>query len=81
MAQPANDSVRTKKPAETTRKRPRSSPVEPPEDATEAVMGLDMVLVDAARGPLRRLVPPRRDGAALRILAGPATAHRREASG
>ena len=33
-------------------------PVEPPEDATEAVMGLDMVLVDAARGPLRRLIPP-----------------------
>jgi polyhydroxyalkanoate synthase len=33
---------------------------DPPEDATEAVMGLDMVLVDGARGPLRRLVPPAR---------------------
>jgi polyhydroxyalkanoate synthase len=40
-------------------------PVEPPEDATEAVMGLDMVLVDAARGPLRRLIPPA--GTALRL--------------
>src|SRR4051812_49732031 len=29
-------------------------------EATEAVMGLDMVLVDGARGPLRRLVPPAR---------------------
>ena len=28
-------------------------------------MGLDMVLVDAARGPLRRLVPPA--GTALRF--------------
>ena len=26
--------------------------------ATEAVMGLDMLLVDAAQGPLRRLIPP-----------------------
>ena len=31
---------------------------DPPEDATEAVMGLDMLLVDAARGPLRRMIPP-----------------------
>ena len=45
MAQPAAD-------------KRRSTPAEPPEDASEAVMGLDMVLVDAARGPLRRLVPP-----------------------
>jgi polyhydroxyalkanoate synthase len=29
-----------------------------PEAATEAMTGLDMVLVDGARGPLRRLVPP-----------------------
>jgi polyhydroxyalkanoate synthase len=34
-------------------------------EAAEAVMGLDMVLVDAARGPLRRLVPPA--GTALRF--------------
>ena len=34
-------------------------------DAAEAVTGLDMLLVDAARGPLRRLVPPA--GTALRF--------------
>jgi polyhydroxyalkanoate synthase len=33
---------------------------DPPQDATDAVTGLDMVLVDGARGPLRRLVPPAR---------------------
>ncbi|GAA3156886.1 class II poly(R)-hydroxyalkanoic acid synthase [Blastococcus jejuensis] len=38
---------------------------EPPDDATEAVMGLDMLLVDAARGPLRRMIPPA--GTALRF--------------
>jgi polyhydroxyalkanoate synthase len=65
MAQPASDTVRTKKPAQTSRKRAAAGPPEPPEDATEAVMGLDMVLVDAARGPLRRLVPPA--GTALRF--------------
>ncbi|HEY0509043.1 MAG TPA: poly(3-hydroxyalkanoate) polymerase, partial [Blastococcus sp.] len=55
MAQPATEHA----PAEA---RPRRSagPAEPPEDATEAVMGLDMVLVDAAQGPLRRFVPPLR---------------------
>jgi polyhydroxyalkanoate synthase len=31
---------------------------EVPEGAADAAMGLDMVLVDAARGPLRRMVPP-----------------------
>ncbi|MGY1651167.1 PHA/PHB synthase family protein [Geodermatophilus sp. SYSU D01119] len=35
------------------------------EQAGEAVMGLDMVLVDAARGPLRRMVPPVRTLGAL----------------
>ncbi|SFP02029.1 polyhydroxyalkanoate synthase [Geodermatophilus dictyosporus] len=30
------------------------------EQAGDAVLGLDMVLVDAARGPLRRMVPPAR---------------------
>jgi class II poly(R)-hydroxyalkanoic acid synthase len=35
------------------------------QDAGEAVMGLDMLLVDGARGPLRRLVPPGRT--ALRL--------------
>ena len=29
-----------------------------PEEAAEAAMGLDMLLVDAARGPLRRMIPP-----------------------
>ncbi len=28
------------------------------QDAGEAVMGLDMLLVDGARGPLRRMIPP-----------------------
>jgi polyhydroxyalkanoate synthase len=41
------------------------SPAGQADDAAEAVMGLDMVLVDAARGPLRRLVPPA--GTALRF--------------
>jgi polyhydroxyalkanoate synthase len=41
-----------------------SGPADPPE-AAEAVMGLDMLLVDAARGPLRRMVPPA--GTALRF--------------
>jgi polyhydroxyalkanoate synthase len=34
-------------------------------EAAEAVMGLDMLLVDAAQGPLRRLIPPA--GTALRF--------------
>ena len=34
-------------------------------EAAEAVMGLDMILVDAARGPVRRLIPPA--GTALRF--------------
>jgi polyhydroxyalkanoate synthase len=65
MAQPTATTARPKKAATTTPKRAATSPAEPPEDATEAVMGLDMVLVDAARGPLRRLVPPA--GTALRF--------------
>jgi polyhydroxyalkanoate synthase len=65
MAQPATESVRTKKPAATAPKRPSAAAAEPSEDASEAVMGLDMLLVDAARGPLRRLVPPA--GTALRF--------------
>src|SRR5690242_10904894 len=56
MAQPAT-TARPKKAAKATPKR-AAGPAEGSEDATEAVMGLDMVLVDAARGPLRRLVPP-----------------------
>src|SRR3954453_15255260 len=48
--------------AEQPTEKPRSAPPsqEPPPEASEAVMGLDMVLVDGARGPLRRLVPPAR---------------------
>src|SRR3954469_8246217 len=70
MAQPATDAPRknktdARKPPAATPERSRRSPAEPPEDATEAVMGLDMVLVDAARGPLRRMVPPA--GTALRF--------------
>src|SRR3954468_19994980 len=70
MAQPATETARSKKPAArqppaAAQERSGRSPAEPPEDATEAVTGLDMVLVDAARGPLRRLVPPA--GTALRF--------------
>jgi polyhydroxyalkanoate synthase subunit PhaC len=54
MAQPAPDRDRTKPADRATTDRP----AEPPEEAAEAAVGLDMVLVDAARGPLRRLVPP-----------------------
>src|SRR3954470_14293921 len=43
-------------------------PPDPAEDAADAVSGgLDMVLVDAARGPLRRLVPPA--GTGLRFVS------------
>ncbi|WP_324274596.1 hypothetical protein [Blastococcus brunescens] len=66
MAQPATDPAPPEKAAEKAAppKAASGRPADPPEDATEAVMGLDMVLVDAARGPLRRLVPPpaRRSG-------------------
>jgi len=62
MAQPATDP-----PAPKTDSPDR--PADPPNEATEAVMGLDMLLIDAAQGPLRRLVPPAstvlRFGAAL----------------
>jgi polyhydroxyalkanoate synthase len=77
MAQPATEHA-SATPAEA---RPRRSagPAEPPEDATEAVMGLDMVLVDAAQGSLRRFVPPLRTtlhfGSAL--ARRPATVARR----
>jgi len=55
MAQPATDRDRAK-PAGA---RPTAGrPADPPDEAADAVMGLDMVLVDAARGPLRRMVPP-----------------------
>ncbi|MBB3085097.1 PHA/PHB synthase family protein [Geodermatophilus sabuli] len=43
----------------------------PTQDAGDAVMGLDMLLVDGARGPLRRMIPPARTTLALgRALAG-----------
>jgi class II poly(R)-hydroxyalkanoic acid synthase len=41
-----------------TRERIDTGPSQAPEAAAEAMTGLDMVLVDGARGPLRRLVPP-----------------------
>src|SRR3954453_19589940 len=46
--------------AERPSATPPAASQEPPPEAAEAVMGLDMVLVDGARGPLRRLVPPAR---------------------
>src|SRR5690349_66546 len=66
MAQPATDSRPKKRAARKATpgdqqpdgRRPGEGPAAPSEDATEAVTGLDMVLVDAARGPLCRLVPP-----------------------
>jgi polyhydroxyalkanoate synthase len=65
MAQPAATTTRPKKAAKAAPTSPGPGPAETPDAATEAVMGLDMVLVDAARGPLRRLVPPA--GTALRF--------------
>jgi polyhydroxyalkanoate synthase len=57
--------------AEPERAAAGRSAADPPEEATEAVLGLDMVLVDGARGPLRRLVPPARTTARFaRALAG-----------
>jgi polyhydroxyalkanoate synthase len=68
MAQPATDRSnpesrkhsprKSAKAASTATETAPGRPADPPEEAAEAVMGLDMVLVDAARGPLRRLVPP-----------------------
>ncbi|MGY1718447.1 PHA/PHB synthase family protein [Blastococcus sp. SYSU DS0552] len=64
MAQPATEPDRTA--STPTAGRPESDlPAGTPEQAAEAATGLDMVLVDAARGPLRRLVPPA--GTALRF--------------
>jgi polyhydroxyalkanoate synthase len=72
MAQPTTGTARPKpvdsgKRADPAPAKPASSkqPVDPPQDVSEAVTGLDMVLVDAAQGPLRRLVPPA--GTALRF--------------
>ncbi|MGK5111116.1 PHA/PHB synthase family protein [Geodermatophilus sp. CPCC 205506] len=45
------------------------------QDAGEAVMGLDMLLVDGARGPLRRMIPPAR----TMLRLGGALARRRDA--
>src|SRR4051794_34343725 len=67
MAQPATDSRPTKASGRAAAQPRPSRPADPPEEAAEAVMGLDLVLVDAARGPLRRLVPPA--GTALRLAS------------
>jgi polyhydroxyalkanoate synthase len=56
MAQPATDPTAQQEKKTEARASGRSAA--PPEEAAEAVSGLDMVLLDAARGPLRRLVPP-----------------------
>jgi polyhydroxyalkanoate synthase subunit PhaC len=71
MTQPAPGGTRPRKSnprkASTRRAAPQPEPeraaagrpaTDPPEEAGDAVVGLDMVLVDGARGPLRRLVPP-----------------------
>src|SRR3954454_12763097 len=79
MAQPATDPTTPttdkapeaapdtpRKPADLDAQKPAPGrPADPPEEATEVGLPLDMVLVDAARGPLRRLVPPA--GTALRF--------------
>ena len=71
MAQPATGGDRSG----PSRSAPKGTPAEPPEEAADAVTGLDMVLVDAARGPLRRMVPPVgtavRFGSALARQPGP----------
>jgi class II poly(R)-hydroxyalkanoic acid synthase len=58
-----------------TRQRIDTGPGEAPEAAADAMTGLDMVLVDGARGPLRRLVPPVR----TTVRFGASLARRRDA--
>jgi polyhydroxyalkanoate synthase len=73
MAQPATGTTRPKKQSRTKPAEPAAAKAPsggPPADAAadgaaEVGLPLDMVLVDAARGPLRRLVPPA--GTALRF--------------
>src|SRR3954468_16059978 len=69
MAQPASGSPRPKKQSRTKPAEPAArnaaSDGPAPDGAAEVGLPLDMVLVDAARGPLRRLVPPA--GTALRF--------------
>ena len=65
MAQPATDPTARTTKESTGRDAASGRPADPPEEAAEAAVGLDMVLVDAARSPLRRLVPPA--GTALRL--------------
>jgi polyhydroxyalkanoate synthase len=56
---------------QTAPKQEKPAGEEPSSEAAEAVTGLDMVLVDGARGPLRRLVPPARTTANFaKALAG-----------
>jgi polyhydroxyalkanoate synthase len=79
MAQPATDTRRRTTPERRSGPPSADRPADPPEEAADAAMGLDMVLVDAARGPLRRMVPPA--GTALRfgsaLARKPATVARR----
>ncbi|CCG05398.1 PHA/PHB synthase family protein [Blastococcus saxobsidens] len=64
MAQPTTEPARTA--SAPPPQHPDAAPAAGgPEQAAEAATGLDMLLVDAARGPLRRLVPPA--GTALRF--------------
>jgi polyhydroxyalkanoate synthase len=62
MAQPATDTPRSRP---TRRPETAERPVDVPDEAAGVSLPLDMVLVDAARGPLRRLLPPA--GTALRF--------------
>jgi polyhydroxyalkanoate synthase len=82
MAQPASKPPRRKSVGRPTAERtpaPDGRPAEAADEAAEGALGLDMVLVDAARGPLRRMVPPA--GTTLRFGAAlarkPATVARR----
>jgi polyhydroxyalkanoate synthase subunit PhaC len=66
--QAGNDRTATEQPATAeTRPRPAAPPSEVAEEAADAAIGLDMVLVDAGRGPLRRLIPPA--GTAMRLAS------------
>ena len=65
MTQLADGRTRTSTRPATSPKGTSARPEESSDEPAEAVMGLDMLLVDAARGPVRRMIPPA--GTALRF--------------
>ncbi|MGZ4604595.1 MAG: PHA/PHB synthase family protein [Blastococcus sp.] len=65
MTQLADGRTRTTTPKQTSPKPKSRRPEASSDEPAEAVMGLDMLLVDAARGPVRRMIPPA--GTALRF--------------